>query len=446
MPIDISRFSPRAATRRPPTDRSARLLVAAGVSTYGDWLTVVALAVLLLRLTHQPEAPALYILAKVAPRVLGPTPGGFLADRLGPARVAGWCALAQSLLTAAIVVCAATGAVWPIFAAVAGAQFLGSMAQPGYSACIPRVTRTDRLMRVNAIYSGLFESSVLVAPAAGALLLAWIQPEALIAVDAGSFALAGVLMLSLRVAPLSNGFAPGRGHSSAIRVVARDPMLRSLAASFCCSAAAITALQAVLVVAAAERFGQDTAVGWLYAAVGAGGVAGSVALLRWRPPSIGALGISVGFLLEIVPLALFALVGGLVPALALLGFSTAAGALYQTRGQTALQERVPPEILGRVNGVLRLLLYSGMLAGAVAAVALVDVVGWSTLVIGTTVIAAGVYLVTVVAFDVARRRPGEVTLAGRPVVQIADQTATASRTSFSIGRPTELPHSLHDPS
>jgi MFS family permease len=446
MAIDASRFSPGVATHRPRADRSARLLVAAGVSTYGDWLTVVALAVLLFRLTHQPEAPALYILAKVAPRVLGPTPGGFLADRFGPARIAGWCALMQSVLTAAIVVCAATGAVWAIFAAVAAAQFLGSMAQPGYSACIPRVTRPDRLMRVNAIYSGLFESSVLVAPAAGALLLAWIQPETLIAVDAGSFALAGVLMLSLRVAPVSGAFHAGRGGSSAIRVVVRDPMLRSLAASFCCSAAAITALQAVLVVAAAERFGQDTGVGWLYAAVGAGGVAGSLALLRWKPPPIGAVGVSIGFLLEVVPLALFALVGGLAPALALLAFSTGAAALYQTRGQTALQQRVPPEILGRVNGVIRLLLYAGMLAGAVTAVALVDVVGWSSLVIGTAVIAIGVYLLVALAFEVARRRPGEVTLAGTPVVQISDQTATASRTSFSIGRPTELPHSLHDPS
>jgi len=167
MPIDASRFFPGTATQRPRADRSARLLVASGVSTYGDWLTVVALAVLLFRLTHQPEAPALYILVKVAPRLLGPTPGGFLADRFGPARVAGWCAVMQSVLTAAIVACAATGAVWAIFAAVAGAQFLGSMAQPGYSACIPRVTRPDRLMRVNAIYSGLFESSVLVAPGGG---------------------------------------------------------------------------------------------------------------------------------------------------------------------------------------------------------------------------------------------------------------------------------------
>ena len=157
MPIDTGRFFPAAAPTRPAADRSARLLIAAGVSTYGDWLTVVALAVLLFRLTHQAEAPAAYILVRVAPRVLGPAPGGSLADRFGPGRVAGWCALAQGVLTGAVVVFAGSGALWAIFAAVAGAQFLGSMAQPAYSACIPRVTPSHRLLRVNAIYSGLFE-------------------------------------------------------------------------------------------------------------------------------------------------------------------------------------------------------------------------------------------------------------------------------------------------
>ncbi|MGA7987608.1 MAG: MFS transporter [Candidatus Dormiibacterota bacterium] len=446
MPIDTARFSPRATTLRPQADRSGRLLLAAGVSTYGDWLTVVALAVLLFRLTHEPEAPALYVLFKVAPRVLGPTPGGYLADRFGPGRVAGWSALGQSLLTGAIVISATAGAVWAIFVAVAAAQFLGSMAQPGYSACIPRVTRPDRLMRVNAIYSGLFESSVLAAPAIGALLLTVVQPEILIACDAASFFVAGALMLSLRVGRAPRSFTPAARAASAAGLVFRDPMLRSLAASFFCSAVLVTALQGVLVVAAAERFGQDTHVGFLYAAVGAGGVAGSLALLRWRPAPIGAGGITLAFLLENVPLGVFAVVGGLIPALALLAFSTAVGALYQTRGQTALQQRVPAEILGRVNGVMRLLLYAGMLAGAVVAVALVDVLGWSTLVAGTTIAAIALYLLVVLTLQLVVRTPDEVALAGTPVPQFSEQTVSAGRAPRSRGRPAELPQTLQDQS
>ena len=446
MPIDTARFFPRDLGTLPKADRSARLLLAAGTSTYGDWLTVVALTVLLFRITHQPEAPALYILARFAPKVLGPTLGGSLADRLGPSRVAGCSAIAQGLLAIAVIVLAGTGTVWAILLAVACSGFLGAVAQPAYGACIPRVTPPARLLRVNAIYSGLFESSVLVAPVVGALVLPFVEPQLLVAADAASFLCAGLLMLSLRVGPAHAASLRQEDRSRAIDVVARDPMLRALAASFFCSAAAITALQAVLVVAAAQRFGRPSDVGWLYAAVGAGGVAGSVLLLRWRPRAIGARGIAVGFLFEVVPIALFGLVGGLLPALGLLFVSTAAAALYQTRGQTALQQRVPTELLGRVNGLLRLLLYLGMLAGAIAAVALVESVGWTALVLGATTVSLLVFAPAALTYRRGPRRPDEVTLAGTPVMLVSDQTATASRASFSIGRPTEFPHSLHDPS
>jgi MFS family permease len=446
MTIDSARFFPRNARVARQGDRSGRLLVAAGISTYGDWLTVVALAVLLLQRTHQAEAPALYILARFAPKVLGPTLGGSLADRYGPSRVAGWSALGQCVLTGAIVLLANAGTIWAILVAVACAGFLGAVAQPGYSASIPRVTSPHRLLRVNAIYSGLFESSVLVAPVIGALLLPVIRPEFLVAADALSFAVAGLLMLSLRVRRADGSPASEKDRERATGVVARDPMLRALAASFFCSAAAITALQAVLVVAAAQRFGHATDVGWLYGAVGAGGVVGSVVLLRWTPRTIGARGIALGFLIEVMPLGVFALVGGLLPALGLLFVSTAAAALYQTRGQTALQQRVPAELLGRVNGVMRLLTYSGMLVGAVAAVALVETLGWSLLVAGSASVAVVAFIPAALTYRRGPRRPDEVTLAGTPMVLVSDQTATASRASFSMGRPTELPHSLHDPS
>jgi hypothetical protein len=446
MAIDTARFFQSAAGTMPRADRSLRLLVAAGISTYGDWLTVVALSVLLFTLTHRPLAPALYILARFAPRVLGPTLGGFLADRFGPSRVAGWAALGQCALTATIVVFANAGTIWAILVAVACAGFLGSVAQPAYSACIPRVTSPSRLLRVNAIYSGLFESSVLVAPAVGALFLPFVQPQFLAAGGAVSFGLAGLIVLSLRLRPARAMPAHAGDQSGAAAVVARDPMLRALAASFFCSAAAITALQSVLVVAAVERFGSAADVGWLYAAVGAGGVAGSLVLLRWTPRAISARDVALGFLLEIVPLGLFALIGGTVPALGLLWVSTAAAAVYQTRGQTVLQQRVPLHLLGRVNGVMRVLLYAGMLVGAVAAVALVGAIGWIPLVLGTTGAAVVAFVPASITYRRGARSPGEVSLAGTPTLLVSDQTATASRTSFSIGRPTELPHSLHDPS
>src|SRR6202035_3767628 len=88
------------------TSPALRLLVAAGTSFYGDWLTTVALVVLLYRLTASPIGPALYIVARSAPRVIGPLPGGVLADRYGPARVVATCAAVQALAPRSIVVAA----------------------------------------------------------------------------------------------------------------------------------------------------------------------------------------------------------------------------------------------------------------------------------------------------------------------------------------------------
>ena len=62
------------------------------------------------------------------------------------------------------------------------------------------------------------------------------------------------------------------------------------------------------------------------------------------------------------------------------------------------------------------------------------------------IIAVAAFVPVSLTYRRGPRRPDEVTLAGTPMVLVSGQTATASRTSFSIGRPTELPHSLHDPS
>ena len=362
--------------------------MAAGVSSYGDWLTVVALAVLLFHLTGQPEAPALYIFARLAPSVLGPTPGGSLADRFGPSRVAGWCGLLRAVLDWRDRSLRRDRTVWAILIAVAGAQFLGSMAQPGYGASIPRVTRPDRLLRVNAIYSGLFESSVLAAPAIGALLLSWIQPEALVAADAASFLVAGVLMLSLRLSPAAAGFFPARGRLTATPASSSRPRGALARAVFFCSAAAITALQAVLSLrprSASDRTPPSAGSTPRSARVASRGACAAALEAQAdrrrrdldRVPARGhpARGLCARRLAD--------------------SRARAAGVQHRGRGRSTRpagrrrsSSGCRPSCSAASPGVLRLLLYSGMLAGAVAAVALVDVVGWSALVVGASAVAS----------------------------------------------------------
>jgi len=382
-----------------------RLLVAAGTSFYGDWLTTVALVVLLFRLTQSPIGPALYIVARAAPRVLGPLPGGALADRFGAARVLSACAALQAIVTASIVVAADHKVVWAIYVAVLVSQFLGSVAQPCYTALVPRVTTPERLGRVQGTYVALQSSSILVGPAVGAVLLTVTTPQFLVAIDALSFVAAAILLTTLLGAgrtdePIGAGT---RGIRVGLRAIGRDPMLRFLAAACVANAATVTALQAVLVVAAAQHFGHDTVVGWLYAAVGAGGLIGTLPVIRRTPARVGLSWIVGPSILELAPLALFVFVTSLPAAVLLLFLSSFGATLYQTRGAVGMQQRVASDVLGRASAVIGLAVYVGMLLGAVAALALVSAIGWEATVLIVCASSATVLFIAAVSESRAPR-------------------------------------------
>ena len=383
-----------------------RFMAASGISFYGDWLTTVALVVLLFRVTGSATGPALYILVRVAPRVLGPVPGGVFADRMGPVRIAVACATAQGMLTAAIALFAHYRIVPLIYVAVAGAQFLNSLSQPAYGALIPRLAPKERLGRINGIYSSLFASSILVSPAIGALVLPHATPELLIIVDAASFLVAAALLATLHPAePQEPDLHSAKGIGAGVPIVLRDGMLRSLAFGYLANTAVITALQAVLVVAASQHFGRDIYVGWLYAAVGAGGLIGAVPVIRRTPLHVGRVGIVVATLAELIPVVLFVMVTNLAIAMVLLLLSSLAGTIYQTRGWVGLQQRVAPDLLGRTTAVIRFSMYIGMLFGAVAAATMVQTLGWQA----TVLIVSAVCFLLLVASAVSGpdERPAE---------------------------------------
>ena len=373
---------------RPRSTGSARFLAATGISFYGDWLTTVALVVLLFRTTGSATGPALYMVSRVAPRVFGPTPGGVLADRFGPARIASICLLSQGVLTASIVGLGNIGLIWAIYPVVAGAQFVNALSQPAYGAMLPRVTAPQNLGRLNGLYSGLFASSILVSPAIGALLLPHMTPQVLIAADSLTFLVAALLIATLPVkaAPADEQTSP-RGARAGWRVVSTDATLRSATAAVLGNAAVVTALQAVLVVAASQHFSHDTNVGWLYASVGAGSLVGSLAFLRPNPRRIRRRNIVACAAAELAALAFFVFASNLPIACTLLFLSSLTAVFYQILGAIALQQRVPVDLLGRASGVTRLAMYVGMLAGAVAALALVGPFGWEVTVLAVCVAA-----------------------------------------------------------
>lgn len=378
------------------TGELLRYLGATGISLYGDWLTTFALVVLLFRTTGNASGPALYMLARVAPKVVGPTPGGVLTDRFGPVRVATACLLVQGALTVAIVAAAATALIWAVYPLVAVAQFVNSVSQPAYAAMPPRLTAPENLGRVNGLYGGLVASSILVSPAIGALALPHTTPEILIGADAASFFAAALLISSVGAQQRAQHLGPHAGKARVgWQAIARDASLRSGTAAIFGNSAVVTTLQALLVVAATDHFHHDFYVGWLYAAVGAGGLLGSLLFLRPNPRRIRRRDIVVLAMAEVVALAVFVFVLNIFIAAALLFVSSVAAVSYQVLSAIAMQQRVPLALLGRANGARRQAMYTGMLFGAAAAVGLVDPLGWQATVL--VISACATFVVVVVS-------------------------------------------------
>lgn len=375
-----SSFSATAVA--PPRGPILRFFVAMFLSLYGDWLTTVALLVVLFELTNNPAAPAAYMLVRVAPRVLGPWWGGRLADRLSPRVVLVVTSAIQALLTLSLIVSHKTGLIWAIYVAVALAQFTGALGRPSQGALLPGIVSEGGLPRANATYGLLFSTSIFVAPAIGALLLTRVGPDPLFAIDAVTFAIAALLVATLPSGRIRSESAPARASeggksSGTVRLALRQPEIRMVAAANFASGLIPTVTQAFLVVAAHERFGGDAAVGYLYSSVGVGGALGGLVALRWIPTrGWTRLAVFLAITIELVATAGFSASVVVQLALLLLAISAVAGSSLDTWGVTEIQRRAPPGFMGRYNSVIFGSLYAGMLVGGLWALATANVLHW----------------------------------------------------------------------
>ncbi len=398
----------------------ARLLAAIGLSSYGDWLTTFALAVVLYGATGSVAATAGYFLVRVAPRPVGAWLGGPLGDYVSPRVAILGAAVAQTGLTALLALPLATHrALWSVYILAGLSQFVGGSWQPLTSAVMTRLATGRERHTVNLVYILVGGSSMLVSPAIGALLLPALGAVPLVLADAATFAVAALLFLSLPAMP---GGAAHRLtlHSAAVggfAAVSRMRILRVIALGAFGSTVAITALQTGLPALALHRFGSSADAGFLYAMVGLGSVGGSLIALwpRLRRPAV----ILPGIALETAGIGATAALGAPVADLLILAVSTAAASLAQVEGGVVIQSQAI-EIVGRVQGAVSTSRFLGMTGGAALALlfALVNQRSWEPLVLVLSLVG----LLILFASTLGPRGIGASTAAGEtsPLTQVAD--------------------------
>ncbi len=181
--------------------RYRRLFVARTISNVGNGIMPIALAFGILALPEgSPTALSVVLAAQAIPLVLMLPLGGVIADRLGRARVIAVTDIVLSGVVATMSGLFLTGTV--TIALLAGLSFLSGILNalwyPAFSGLVPDVVAEEHIQPANAYLSVASNGGLILGNALGGLLVAGLGSGVAIALDAVSFLVAGLLVLSFR--------------------------------------------------------------------------------------------------------------------------------------------------------------------------------------------------------------------------------------------------------
>ena len=377
------------------------LLSALAVSQIGDWLYNLALVVLVYDRTHSALWAGVTTAARVVPVVvLGPL-GGVLADRFDRRRIMIMCDLARMglmVLLAAVAAFQLPIVLAPVIAAAAAPYI------PCVAAVTPHVVEDADLPGANAARSAVTGAGIVLGPALGGVLLLLGSPASAFALNALTFGLSALAVLAIRADGDPNPFRPRRAadrpagllrevaqgaaalraHRAALRLVGADAM---------CSV--LYGAQTVLLLLVSRQVGLGAqGYGYLFAAIGAGGLlgtalAGRVSRLPSRPVLAAALALAGA------PTLLLAVVRWPAAAIVLTGLTGMGALLVEILTDTTLQRELDEDVFGRAYGIAFPAAIAGIVVGSVIAPGLAALLGapGALIAVGGTVLGYSVLVI-----------------------------------------------------
>jgi len=266
------------------------------------------------------------------------------------------------------------------FAAVLGLAV--TLIRPALQALLPSLARTpEELIASNAATSTIESLGTLLGPVLAGLLIAGADAGLVFAIGAGALALAAIPLWRVSVEGRAGlPLAVDEGGAlqvlaAGFRTIARARGARLVVGLIVAQTFVRGCLNVLIVVAAFRVLGAGAeAVGYMTAAIGAGGLLGAVGAM-----TLGGRRLAVAFGLALVfwglPIALIGSSADLAFALGMLAVVGAANSVEDVAGFTLLQRLVPDQLLTRVLGVTWSLAMGGVAVGSIAAPVLVEAVG-----------------------------------------------------------------------
>jgi MFS family permease len=402
--------NPRGALLRDPN--FAWLMSGGVISALGDQFTMIALPWLVLQLTRDPLALGAMVALLGLPRAVLILFGGALVDRHSPKRVLMLTKHVNTLLLGLLAALVLTGrATLPLVTVLAVVLSLASaFSIPAGTSMLPHAIKPQQLPGANATMMAVRQVTMLAGPLLAGLLFALAgdgsggmqDGHALglglaFAFDAFSFALSAWTLAKVR--PLVAGpagpaadkdkAAPAqsvlRSVGAALAALWRDLTLRTAFLYWgLCACVTGGVMQVAMPLLASERLHGASALGLLMGAHGAGALGGMALSGILKRRRLGNLGLTLLLVDGLAGLLLMPL--GLVTSswqgMLLLGAIGLLGGYIQVAVFTWIQQRVAPNMLGRMMSIF-MFVFMG-LAPLTAALAgwLASLVSLATLFIG----------------------------------------------------------------
>ena len=388
--------------------RFRRLWAGQGLSFVGDFVSTVALVLLVVDVSGSASAVGGVLVARLLPTLASPLVG-VLADRLDRRAVL----VAADLVRAVLVVGLIFARDLPtIYALVFGLGVAQTVFNPTVRAAFPAVVGGGDLTRANAIIGGTFSFSLTVGPALGGLLVASVGVETAFLLDALTFLASAALLATIPLpAPERDGgeegffgeLRAGFGYLASARVP-----LAIVAGAFLATLTANATVPAEVFLAK-DTFGAgDVGYGLIASLWGGGMILGSAltAVLGNRTD------LTLLYFVSIFATAVAFVGVGFSPtfvlALGAVAVAGVANGVDNVATDTVLQKRVPDAFLGRVFAARFMTFSAGEALAYPLGGLLVDATGpRSTYLLAGAATAAAGGLVVLLALAPSRsKRPG----------------------------------------
>lgn len=335
--------------------RNYRLYFAGQViSLSGTWMQNVALAWLVVRLTHSPLAVGLLAFFRFFPFTLFSLPAGVFADRFDNRRTMMVTQAVSMAISAALAALVLSGAavLWQVYALAVLAGTTAVFDAPNRHALTFQMVGREELPNAVALNASLFNASRVVGPALGGIVIATAGVGTCFALNAASFLAvltALALMRRRELFPLERRDPPRlvAGVRHGLGYVRRAPAVRIvLVMTMVVSTVGFNFQVLVPVLASKTLHAGPEVFGALGAAFGAGALVGallsaSLGRASWKALLLGSAGFSAT-LLALAPETM------IWPAAVLLFLTGACFTTWTSNSQSIIQLTAPDHLRGRV--------------------------------------------------------------------------------------------------